>query len=60
MIVTQPVVGHERGTIDASAAAKHAERALRRTDVVSAAGDAPARDAGRRFAYLLARRVIAA
>ena len=60
MIVIQPVVGLDSRTIDASAAAKHAERALRRVDVVSAAGDAPARDEGRKFAYLLARRVIAA
>ncbi|MGN6379921.1 MAG: hypothetical protein ACTHNU_13290 [Gaiellales bacterium] len=60
MLAIQSVTGYERRTIDASAAAKHAERALQRADVVSAAGDAPARDEGRRFAYLLARRVIAA
>jgi hypothetical protein len=61
MIVINPVAVYERNTIvDASAAAKHAERALRGAAVVSAAGDAPSRDEGRKFAYLLARRVIAA
>jgi hypothetical protein len=60
MIAVQRVMGEESRSVDMSFAAKHAERALRRADVVSAAGDAPTRDEGRRFAYLLARRVIAA
>lgn len=47
-------------TVDSAAAAKHAERMIRRTGAIASAGEAPGRERERRFAYLLARRVIAA
>lgn len=47
-------------TTDARMAAKHADAALRRTTVVSAAGDRPAQRDGRRFELLLVRRIASA
>jgi hypothetical protein len=47
-------------TVDTAAAAKHAERAFRQSAAVAGAGDAPSHERERRFAYVLARRVIAA
>jgi hypothetical protein len=41
-------------------AAKHADAALRRMTVVSAAGDRPAARDGRRFEYALVRRIASA
>jgi hypothetical protein len=45
-------------TVDTAAAAKHAERAFRQS--AAGAGDAPTHERERRFAYVLARRVVAA
>jgi len=41
-------------------AAKHADAALRRMTVVSAAGDRPAARDGRRFEFALVRRIASA
>jgi hypothetical protein len=47
-------------TTDATMAAKHAHAALRRITVVSAAGDRPATRDGRRFEFVLVRRIASA
>jgi hypothetical protein len=54
-----PIAATDR-TTDARLAAKHADAALRRMTVVSAAGDRPAARDGRRFEFALVRRIASA
>ena len=56
MITERITVADRR--VDVVAAAKHAERALRRTDAGSGAGDASDREPTRRFSHVLARRIV--
>jgi hypothetical protein len=58
MITVERVVS--RGGSDAAATAKHAERALRVVTAAEITNDASERHEGRRFEYVLARRLIAA
>ena len=54
-LATDPAV---QAHTTADAAAKHAERALRRIDAGSGAGDAPDREPTRRFSHVLARATV--
>ena len=58
-MLVQPLTATDRIT-DARMAAKHADAALRRMTVVSAAGDRPAVRDGRRFEFALVRRIASA
>ena len=55
-MLVQPITAMDR-TTDARMAAKHADAALRRMTVVSAAGDRRAARDGRRFEFALVRRI---
>src|SRR3954453_22756654 len=58
-MLVAPIAATDR-TTDARMAAKHADAALRRMTVVSAAGDRPAARDGRRFEFALVRRIASA
>ena len=58
-MLVAPITAMDR-TTDARLAAKHADAALRRMTVVSAAGDRPAARDGRRFEFALVRRIASA
>ena len=58
-MLVSPIAAMDR-TTDARMAAMHADAALRRTTVVSAAGDRPAARDGRRFEFALVRRIASA
>jgi hypothetical protein len=58
-MLVQPGAAPDR-TTDARMAAKHADAALRRMTVVSAAGDRPPTRDGRRFEFALVRRIASA
>jgi hypothetical protein len=58
MITVGPAT--HRGGSDVAATAKHAERALRNVAATGMPNDTPERHEGRRFDYVLARRLVAA
>ena len=58
-VITVERVGSRSG-FEAAATAKHAERALRSVAAAEITNDASERHEGRRFEYVLARRLIAA
>ena len=58
-MLVAPIAATDR-TMDARMAAKHADAALRRMTVVSAAGDRPAGRDTRRFEFALVRRIASA